>query len=121
MIQRGQHPVRQVGADTNAQESLVLWLDRLNQQGMAGCLVGLAGIAEAQQDEARAVQLLAVADVLHHNCGMALEAADQAAYHQRMADLRARLDDERFAQAWTAGRGLSIEQAIADALDTPLC
>jgi hypothetical protein len=47
-------------------------------------------------------------------------AADQIEYQRQLAMLRAGLDHQALAAAWAAGRALSPEQAIAEALQTRL-
>jgi len=42
---------------------------------------------------------------------------ERAAYEERVARVRAQLDQETFAAAWAAGRAMSMEQAIDMALD----
>ncbi len=39
---------------------------------------------------------------------------------QTVATLRQRLGDHEFAAAWTTGRALSLEQALASAMDEPV-
>jgi hypothetical protein len=43
--------------------------------------------------------------------------AARATYERAIALARARLGEEAFAAAWAEGRALSLEQALAEALD----
>ena len=46
-----------------------------------------------------------------------MDPIDRADYDRDVAAIRAQLDETTFAAAWAAGRALSLEQAIAEALN----
>ena len=85
--------------------------------GIALALVRLAAIATATGEHARAARLCAAAEALGETVREAAWAADRAAYDRDVAAVRARLDDPAVAAAWAEGRALSLDQAIALALE----
>ena len=64
-----------------------------------------------------AVRLLSAAAALRISIGSVIDPADQAEYQTRRAALRTELGEERFSAIWNEGRALTLEQAVADALD----
>jgi DNA-binding NarL/FixJ family response regulator len=62
------------------------------------------------------VRLLGVAAVLREAAGAPRWPADQPGYEGTVAAARTRLGTAAFAAAWAAGRALTLEQAVAEAL-----
>lgn len=87
------------------------------KQIIAGCLVGLAGVAGAAGQPARAAQLLGASEALLEAIGAVWEPADRAEYQCYVAAVRAHLDEATFAAAWAEGRTMTLEQAIHEALE----
>jgi hypothetical protein len=75
----------------------------------------MAAVVGAQGQGERAVRLLGVAAAQFQAIGASMWPADRIDYHRTEASIRAVLGEEAFAAAWGAGRGLSLEQAIAEA------
>jgi hypothetical protein len=75
-------------------------------------------VALAQHDGTRAARLWGAAEALREAAGTAMWAADQAEYERQRAALEAKMDAIALANAWSAGRELPPEQAIAEALQT---
>jgi predicted ATPase/class 3 adenylate cyclase len=65
----------------------------------------------------RAARLLGAADAMREQRGIALSESETAIIEPCMAPARAALGEEAWAAAFAAGRALSLEQAIAEALD----
>ena len=87
-------------------------------QGVALNLVGLATMMIQHQDLIQAVRLLSVAEAQHWvAAGSWWIAGDQAIYDHTVATVRARLDQATFATAWAEARAITLEQALAAALD----
>jgi predicted ATPase len=80
----------------------------------AMCLIGLAGI---QQQSIRAAQLLAAAQTAFEASDEIVEPFHRAAQERIDNAARAALGEEMFVSAWAAGRAMSLEQAIAFALE----
>jgi hypothetical protein len=55
-------------------------------------------------------------DGLLESMGSVLDMEDRQAYERQVAQVRTLLGAEAFARAWAAGRALSLEQALRQAL-----
>jgi predicted ATPase/class 3 adenylate cyclase/DNA-binding CsgD family transcriptional regulator len=106
-------------ASALAHESLGLNVAAGEQYGVAGCLTCLAAIAAAQGQPARAVQLLSAAEALMASLGIALLSRDQIEHDHWLRTIHTQVDPAAFEVAWAAGRALTLEQAIALALESP--
>jgi hypothetical protein len=98
-------------------QSLALFREIGQPYAIGWCFLGLAGVAARAGSEGarRAARLLAADDVLNdpvHNYGP----HPLAEWEDIATTARAHLDEATFAAAWAAGRALSLEQAIAEAL-----
>jgi tetratricopeptide (TPR) repeat protein len=93
-------------------ESLAVSQEWAFEDVMAWALTGLAGVAAAQSQSQRAARLLGTVEAWN----VQLEAADRADYDRIVAAARTQLGEEAFAAAWAAGRSMSLEQAVAEAL-----
>lgn len=82
-------------------------------------LTGLAHIAMARDDPARAARLLAAAEAQRAALRYELSLDEQEALERDSTQVRAALGDEWFDAASAAGRALSVDQALALALDAP--
>jgi len=71
----------------------------------------------AQGNPGKAVRLLSAAAALRISIGSVIDPADQPEYQKRRAGLRTELGEERFTKMWEEGRTLTLEQAIAYALE----
>ncbi len=83
-------------------------------------LEGMAAVAVAEGDPARAARLCGGAEALRELNGELRWYVYQAFYDRAIEDARAQMDEATFAAAWAAGRALSWEQAIAEALRVPV-
>ncbi len=101
---------------TRFSESLGLSIDVKERGLIAICLVGLARMANMVGQPVRAVRLLGATVSLHESIGRISDSIDRPDYDQTASALRAQLSEEAFAAAWAAGRAMTLEQAIADAL-----
>jgi len=78
------------------------------------------GIFAAAQGQAqRAARLLGSAEALRETIGAPLPVSDRAHYDydRYAASIRVALGEERMAAAWAEGRAMTLEQAIACALE----
>ncbi|HEV2122651.1 MAG TPA: tetratricopeptide repeat protein, partial [Chloroflexota bacterium] len=80
-------------------------------------LDGIAGVAGAHAHPHRAARLWGAAAALREALGAPLPPADRAKLEPMIAAARAQLDEAAWAAAWAEGRAMSLEQAIADALE----
>jgi len=79
-------------------------------------LEGVAGVAAAQGQLARAARLLGAAEALRESAGVPLPPVHRVDYERDVALVRAALDEDAFAAAWAEGHALTLEQVIAEAL-----
>jgi len=104
------------GASTLYRESLVISRDSGSRKLVAQGLEGCAWVAIARNTPYRAARLGGAADALRTTLGMPLVLSDQAFHHEAVQALHRALDVEVCATTWAAGRALSPEMAIAEAL-----
>jgi DNA-binding CsgD family transcriptional regulator len=86
--------------------------DRL---GIAYCLAGMAGIARQLGRPELAARLLGAVDAMIETSGVVFEPVELAEAERHRAATRRQLGDAAFDAAWTAGRRLSGDEAMADA------
>lgn len=110
------------------QESLELARTHMDRMLVAICLEGLASVAMTEdhqsgaelhtyhQATAWATRLLAAAEVLREQVGSVRHITVQADFEGWVALGRSRLSGAEFASAWAEGRAMTLEQAIAYAL-----
>jgi len=99
-------------------ESLTVHLELQDRFGLAEVLYGCATVFFAHQDFGRAARLLGAADQLRKAMDFHMPAAERAEQEAMLAGLRSALDEGTFEAAWTEGKGMSIEDAVADALSS---
>jgi predicted ATPase/class 3 adenylate cyclase len=90
-----------------------------DRRGIAQSLEGLAALASARQQAAWAARFFAVADGLRQELEAPLSPAERTMYERDVARVRAQADEDTFATAWAEGRAMTLEQAIAYALEEP--
>ena len=98
-------------------ESLEVRQEIGDKGGIAWCLERLAGVAMVRGQAEKAVHLFSAAAALRASIGSVIDPADHAKYEKNRRSLRAKLGKERFAAAVEEGRALTLEQAIAYALE----
>src|SRR5262249_4725350 len=82
---------------------------------LAPNLIGLATVACAIGQYEPAVRLLSTVAALLAARNYVLEPIDRSDFEQSMAAAKAYLDAMTFEQAWSAGKALPLDQAIAEA------
>jgi predicted ATPase/DNA-binding XRE family transcriptional regulator len=82
----------------------------------ADCLDGLARVASVQGSPVRAARLWGAAKASSEDIGALAAPLDQTDYDRHVAAARAQLAEAAFDTAWTEGRSLTFEQAVAYAL-----
>jgi predicted ATPase/DNA-binding XRE family transcriptional regulator len=81
------------------------------------CLEGLARTLAMQDQPERAARLLGVSNGLHEEMGTTLTPIARSDHDHAAKAARAALGEDAFAAAWEEGRAMSLEAAVADALD----
>jgi predicted ATPase/class 3 adenylate cyclase len=84
--------------------------------GVAYTLSGFAGLAAAQGDQVRAVRLSAAAARLCELSGVPAHRTQEGCIRDRLPEVRAAMGDAAYEAAWSEGRAMTLEEAIADAL-----
>jgi predicted ATPase/DNA-binding SARP family transcriptional activator len=95
-------------------EALPKWGPKVR---MAHCLEGLGRVAWKQGRLERAARCLAAAETLRKAIGARLPAPEAPGWERSVAAVRCALSEEAFATAWEAGRAMTLEEAVADALE----
>jgi tetratricopeptide (TPR) repeat protein len=100
-------------------ESLTLYRELGGQAGgnVASCLEALGGVAGACGQPERGARLVGAADALRDAAGAPLPRAFRRLYSRVTRGLRAALGDEGFAANYAEGRALSLDEAVALALE----
>lgn len=107
------------GAQACLGEGAALFQALGNHLYLPWCLEGLAGVAAARGQTARAARLCGARDALLVRLGGALPPAHAAGLAQTLAAIRAALGEDACAAALDEGRALPLDEAIALALEGP--
>jgi non-specific serine/threonine protein kinase len=84
---------------------------------IAQCLEGLAIVAGGQGQPARAARLISAAAQVRETVGMPRLPHKRASTERGLSTVRSALGAWAFEAAWAAGRAMTLEQAVAYALD----
>jgi len=98
-------------------ESLTLFRELIQPNGITYVLEGAAGLAAAHGQTYRAACLFGAVEALRESIHTPLSAFDRPEYERKVATVRAQMDTPTFAAAWATGRAMTLEQAIAYALE----
>ena len=104
-------------AESRIKEALELHRDLNAKYPFAMDLAFLAGPITAQGNPERAAQLLGASEALLKAMGLGQQPQDQPIVDQFEAAVRQQLNEEAFKAAWEKGQSMSLEQAIAYALE----
>ena len=99
------------------QESLSLNWQVGDKQAVAACLAAFGSVAMIRADMHRAAQLFGASEALSESIYSTLLPYDHDQYTRTVVALHNQLDKATFNSAWAAGRAMSMEQAIAFALE----
>jgi predicted ATPase/Tfp pilus assembly protein PilF len=98
-------------------ESLALYQALKSRLGVAQCLWGPALLAAALGQPGRAVRLFGAAEAQRARLGYRLWPSLRADYDRARRELSERLGARSFAESWESGAALSLDQAVAEALE----
>jgi predicted ATPase/DNA-binding XRE family transcriptional regulator len=90
-----------------------------DQRGIAECLAGLAGLANSRGAPERAARLFGAMHRLLERTGIQLHPTDRREHDRYAAAARGALDPQAWERAFAAGRALTLEEAVAEALREP--
>jgi predicted ATPase/transcriptional regulator with XRE-family HTH domain len=112
---------RQLGSPERARtcfaESLTLSAQLADKAWVAANLEGLARLAHVQGRWERGARLFGAAAAMRSRIGAPLSPVEAASDREMIATARTRLGESAFIAAWQAGRRLSLEQAVQEALE----
>jgi tetratricopeptide (TPR) repeat protein len=104
-----------------ARATVVFWelLSKYKETGwtIPATLEGLAALAATQGAGERAARLWGAAEAIREATDLPMDKPEVLEYERRVAAAHARFGSAAFAAAWVAGRALTLEQAIAEALE----
>ncbi len=104
-------------ATASYKESLNLARALGDRLGIAVAFSNLRELAIRQGQFSRAARLFGTADTLRQIIGAPLRQTDRADFERDLYLLRLRMGEAEFAQAWSVGSAMTLEQAMAYALD----
>ena len=98
-------------------ESLAISRDLRHTHGVALCLSGIAGAIDGDRSRLiDAVRILSAAEALRASIGVQWEPVDRSEFERSRVALQERLGGEAFADAWEAGKPLSLDGAAEVAM-----
>ncbi len=92
------------------QKSLEMSIEQENQQGIANCLGGLAGLAVMSNQAERAARFFAAAGKLRLEMGARMSSNDRLEYETYLAMVHERLDQATFQAEWSEGATMTTER-----------
>ena len=114
------HVDRQAGdfaaARAGYARAILVWKDLGNRGAVANLLECFGFIASAEAQPERGARLLGAAEALRELAGAPMLGYERAGHEREVAALRTALEPARLNEAWTAGRLLTLDQAVAFAL-----
>lgn len=100
------------------QQGMAMSRQLSDQASIAWCLAGLGTAAALDEEPERAARLWAAAEKARQSIGCRPAPAARATYERALAQVRAELSAEEWSQEWAAGQALTLDEAIAEALET---
>jgi len=97
--------------------TILEWQRLGHRAAVAHQLECLAFIAKAREQPERAARLFGAAEALRQEISIAMNQMEQKEYEVEVASLRAGMDESEFTTLWSAGRALTMEQAVAIAIE----
>lgn len=89
---------------------------RYDKHIIINCLIPIAGVMATHGDVHSAVRLFGAVDCFLKAMGLGMQAGNQQEYDRELVYLQGLVDEATFEEAWSAGRTMTLEQAIALAL-----
>jgi predicted ATPase/transcriptional regulator with XRE-family HTH domain/Tfp pilus assembly protein PilF len=98
-------------------ESLSMRREVGEKRSILECLAALAGVALSQGQPERAVRLLGATDAMLETTGAPLYPVDAIDYERTLSASKHQLREKEWETAWAEGRAMTVEQAVAYALE----
>jgi non-specific serine/threonine protein kinase len=110
--------LRQMGNIREAEklyvEAVRGWWDYGQFGGMARCIECLAFIAIVEKHDKQAARLLGAAEAIRESSQAKMIADEQEEYQRELASLQSRMNPDDFANSWSEGQRLTIQQVLAE-------
>jgi DNA-binding CsgD family transcriptional regulator len=104
------------GAAASLMEALARSQEAGSKSSIINAVEGMAGLAGALREDARAARLWGAAEAAREATGIALPPGDRALHEPYLAATRRRIGRAEWARAWSEGRAMSLEEAAGHAL-----
>jgi predicted ATPase/DNA-binding SARP family transcriptional activator len=105
-------------AYSSYKESLTILRELGDKYGVVCSLEAIAGVAAILHQPDRTARLLGAAESLRETIGAHRQRSEHNRYDRMLTTAQALMDETAFAAAWAAGRAMTMEQAIAYALQS---
>jgi len=105
-------------AEERLRESLIDNHALGDKQAVAACLSAFAALARAQQSLIKSARLYGASEALQKSIHVNLVDWDRRRVQRNLAKLQRQLDERTLNTAWAEGRAMSMDQAMAYALDS---
>jgi predicted ATPase/DNA-binding SARP family transcriptional activator len=99
-------------------ESITFFWQQRSFLGLFYVLAAVGCLAAAEGQLETAARLLGAAENMGETTGIVMVPHERAFYDRAVATMRAELDEQTFVAAWASGRALTLEDAVACALQT---
>ncbi len=99
-------------------DSLTRFKELSNNRRIAMCLIELAALCGAEDKAIQAAALYGASETAFQAIGTLIDPPERTEYAHGLAAARAQLDEATWQAAWEEGRAMSMEEAIAYALET---
>ncbi len=104
------------GALSSIRESLITFWELEDVWGVTEALEGLAAIAADRDGGTRAIRIAGAADRLRETVNTRPFPADHAVLERSLERLRPTIDDPTWTASWEAGRAMSLDEIVDEAL-----
>ncbi len=111
------HQGNSAQADLLHRESLALFWEIRDKRRIAECLERIAGVCAARGQGEKAARLFGAANNLREAIGAPLTPGERTDLERGLSHAREALGAEAFARAWELRRAMTLEEAVADALE----
>jgi non-specific serine/threonine protein kinase len=98
-------------------ETIVVWQEFGQRPAIAHQLECFAFLAGAQNQSRRAARLLGAAEALRETIGASMTSPERIEYDREVTALQAQMEAETAADHWARGRKMTLEEAVAYALE----
>jgi tetratricopeptide (TPR) repeat protein len=98
-------------------ETIIAFRDMAQNGAVSHQLECFGFIALEENKDERALQLFAAASALRKSGSTPMTPDEQLYFEEQLTDLREKMDEIKFDSAWSKGRVMTVEQAIALALE----